>query len=132
VGGAIVSLPGDPTIVAIDGRTDPTDLARLCDQVTARLLSSDEPGFACEVHPDAPKNLAVIDALARLALTARRTGRAFWLRGRDPYLNALIDLCGLAGQLASDGSDVDVGGQAELREEPRGVQEESDTRNPTA
>jgi hypothetical protein len=40
-------------------------------------------------------DLAVIDALARLALTARRMGGAITVRGAGPELLALIDFVGL-------------------------------------
>src|SRR5262245_34729378 len=49
-------------------------------------------------HPD----LGVIDALARLALAARRMGGAISLRHAGPALLALIDFVGLADVLVVD------------------------------
>lgn len=47
-------------------------------------------------------DLAVIDALARLALTARRLGGAITVRGAGPELLALIDFVGLDDVILTD------------------------------
>ncbi len=47
-------------------------------------------------------DLAVIDSLARLALTARRLGGAVTLRGAGPELLALIDFVGLDDVIVVD------------------------------
>lgn len=44
-------------------------------------------------------DLAAVDALARLALTARRAGAAFDLHGSDADLSALLHLVGLSAPL---------------------------------
>ena len=60
-----------------------------------------------------------VDQLARLWLSARRRGYSLWLANASPALLGLISLCGLAAVLR-----VQPVGQAEQREEARGVEEE--------
>ncbi len=61
--------------------------------------------------------LAMVDALARLQLSARRTGCAVRLRDVTPQLRGLLELTGLGGVFA-----VEPGREPELGEE-LGVQE---------
>jgi hypothetical protein len=63
---------------------------------------------------EGPPDLAVVDMLARCQLMARRTGRRMWLEEVSSALEELLDLAGLRRE---------VGGQAEGREEPLGIQE---------
>jgi ABC-type transporter Mla MlaB component len=51
-----------------------------------------------QIEPDA----VAVDALARLALAARRHGCAVQLRGASPQLELLIELIGLADALPSE------------------------------
>ena len=62
-------------------------------------------------------DLALVDALARLQLAARRSGTAIHLRGASPELRALLELVGLAGALP-----LEAGREAELGEQ-LGVEE---------
>ena len=61
--------------------------------------------------------LAMVDALARLQLSARRNGCAVRLRDVTPQLRGLLELAGLSGVFA-----VEACRQPELGEE-RGVEE---------
>ena len=70
--------------------------------------------------PDVP-TLALVDALARLQLTARRLGCSVGLRGDCGRLAGLIRLAGL-GEVLMEGSVVEAGGEPEDLEEP-GVEE---------
>jgi hypothetical protein len=70
------------------------------------------------VDPDGP----ALDALVRLALTARRMGTSVELRNACPVLVDLITLAGLTDVLVirtsgETGSVVEVDGQIEQREE---------------
>ncbi len=65
------------------------------------------------VDPDGP----ALDALARLALTARRMGTSVELRNACPRLIDLIDIAGLSDVVVFAGSGVEVNGQVEEREE---------------
>ncbi len=55
----------------------------------------------CDVHGIAADGIA-IDALARLALAARREGARVRLRGASPQLLGLVELTGLGGVLPVD------------------------------
>jgi anti-anti-sigma regulatory factor len=71
------------------------------------------------VEPDGP----TLDALVRLALTARRMGTSILLRNACPVLVDLIEIAGLADVLVvpesrkGPGSGVEVDGQIEEREQ---------------
>src|SRR5262249_61630124 len=64
---------------------------------------------------DGPPDLAVVEALARFQVMARRAGDRAWLEDVSPALGELLDLAGLRRQMI---------GQAEGREQVLGVQEE--------
>ncbi|HWS33542.1 MAG TPA: STAS domain-containing protein [Actinoplanes sp.] len=73
----------------------------------------------CDVA-GAPADLATVAALARLRLTARRHGHRLVIRNAGPDLRDLIVLLGLREPL----------GQPEEREQPGGVEEVVDRRDP--
>ncbi|MGI5402490.1 STAS domain-containing protein [Streptomyces sp. CA-135486] len=92
-----------PIIVRIAGRVSPADVPRLCEELSARLSGADVAAGVAEVicdvggltHP----NLAAVNAVARLQLTARRLGGRIRLRDTGPELRVLLDLVGL-GEVA--------------------------------
>jgi STAS domain len=71
------------------------------------------------VEPDGP----TLDALVRLALTARRMGTSIELRNVCAELADLIAIAGLTDVLVISGSVVEMDGQVEQHEE-RGIDEE--------
>ena len=76
-------------------------------------------------------DLATVDALARVALVARRLGRDVRVEGASPELRELLALAGLAGVVPCAGDlPLDAVGQPEQREEPGGVEEEDDPADP--
>ena len=75
------------------------------------------------VEPDA----GAVDALARMQLMALRAGERVVLRGASEELRGLLDLMGLRDVLR-----VESRGEAEEREEVRGVEEEGDPAEPVA
>jgi ABC-type transporter Mla MlaB component len=91
-----------PAVMHITGRITPADVPRLCEELR-RLLRDDGPGDGppCDVYCDvgglAQVNLATVDALARLHLTARRHGSRLRLMDPGPELLALLNLVGLPG-----------------------------------
>ncbi|MDH6225378.1 hypothetical protein M2169_002348 [Streptomyces sp. MJP52] len=103
----VVRAPGEP--VGKDG------VARLCDAARAGL-DSGATVVICDVRAVRRPTLATVELVARLRLTARRGGGRVLLRGPDPALLALLDLVGLS-------VGVEMPGEAEQREEPRGVEE---------
>ncbi|MFL6137779.1 MAG: STAS domain-containing protein [Frankiaceae bacterium] len=82
--------------VALPRPLGPADVALLCGQVT-ELLRSGATVVACDVGGHDYPDLLVIDALVRLALTARRAGGCLRVRGGGDELRRLLDLTGLAG-----------------------------------
>jgi anti-anti-sigma regulatory factor len=89
----------------------------------------------CDVVALSDLGLRAIDRLARLQLEARRRGGRIALTNASPELGELIDLAGLRSVLpclTSVELVVEVSGQAEQREEPRGVEEEGDPAEPVA
>ncbi|MDK9497341.1 STAS domain-containing protein [Streptomyces katrae] len=90
------------------------DVPALCARL--RELCRAGPGrpVTCDARAAAePPTLATVDALARMALTAKRHGAPFTVTGAAPRLQALLHLVGL-GELLR---------QPEQREPPRRVQE---------
>ncbi|MFF4231293.1 STAS domain-containing protein [Streptomyces sp. NPDC001820] len=100
-----------PIVVRIAGRVIPADVPRLCEELSAQLVSAkaiaatDRTGAVaagateaiCDVggltHPD----LVAVNALARLQLTARRLGCRIRLHNAGHELRSLLDLVGLVG-----------------------------------
>jgi hypothetical protein len=68
----------------------------------------------CVLEGPGVPDLGAVDQMGRLALLAGRLGGSIVLTELSPTLRSLLELAGLR---------VDVGGQAERREEPFGVQE---------
>ncbi len=82
-----------------------------------------------------PADLATVERLARRQLRARRAGTSIRLVSPGPELVALLELAGLCGVLPSTGTPtstislVEVVGQPEAGEDPRGVEEVGDPRD---
>ena len=78
-------------------------------------------------------DLATVDDLARLQLIARRLRITVELNDAPRELRELLDFAGLRDVVRCSGPlPVEVRGQAEQREEPRGVEEEADPGDPIA
>ena len=93
-------------VVALPWPLDADGVARACGQVD-RLLRAGAAAVACDVRAVAEPDLAVVDALARLALTARRAGGRVTVRGGDAGLRRLLALAGLTDVLPADASPAD-------------------------
>jgi hypothetical protein len=89
------------------------------------MAAEDPRPIVCDVAPLAA-DVATVDTLARLKLTALRMGVELRLLGVTPELRSLLELCGLAGVL-----HVEAGRQPEEREERLGVEEELHARDRT-
>jgi STAS domain len=90
-------------------------LHALADGGEADAVTCDVSGLAAEV--------AAVDALARLALVARRLGCPLKVRRASPELRDLVELCGLTDALGVVGRN---GRQPEQREQPVDVEERVD------
>ncbi|MGS2589940.1 STAS domain-containing protein [Streptomyces hebeiensis] len=109
----------EPISLALVGTLTPADVPRLCAELSLKLRDTPRaPGDAgppgdigppwgdaapevvhdviCDVTRLDRANLAAVDALARLRLTALRHGRRLRLVGAGRELRLLLDLVGLA------------------------------------
>lgn len=90
--------------------------------------------FVCDVGTLVEPDVAVVDALARLQLAARRSGCRIDLQGVAPALADLLDLMGLADIFVchaapggrSGRSGFEPRRQPERREQPLRIEEEAD------
>jgi len=94
----IVPAPTRPdpstSVLAIDGPVAGDEIPRLCARLRT-MLSGTDADVVVDVHALAA-DLATIDALARLQLTARLLGRRIGLRRASPDLDRLVSFAGLA------------------------------------
>jgi hypothetical protein len=116
-------------VVAIGGPMRPGDIRALCETLRRALEGGPAVVLVCDLGPATEPDLGVVDALARLALTARRCERPVVVRHACAEVWELLTLAGLT---AVPGLDLQPGGKAEQREPPAGVQEERDPRDPIA
>lgn len=125
-------VPGQPNTIALAIESlRPEDVAALVEHVSLSVTPDGSTMLLCDLARLADVDMATIDALARLALRARRLGCAVSLRDASPELVALLAFAGLGDVLPCDPSSrVEVTGQPEQREEPLGVQEERDPADP--
>ena len=112
--------------LALSGRIGADDTPRLCDRVREASIRRDGEPVRCDCGGIADPDVATVDALARMALAARRLGSRLELLEAREDLRELLVLVGLA-ELA-----VEVVGQAEEREIALRVEEEGDPRDPVA
>ncbi|AZM90745.1 STAS domain-containing protein [Streptomyces sp. W1SF4] len=89
------------------------DVPALCARLGKLCRDGPVRPVTCDVRGVGTPTLATVDALARLALTAKGHGTPFRVTGAAPRLEALLHLVGL-GELLR---------QPEQREPPRRVQE---------
>jgi ABC-type transporter Mla MlaB component len=121
-------MPEQPNtiILAVDS-LDPDEVPDLIERLGPGIVRGDSTIILCDLARLADADMATVDALARLALRARRMGCAVTLRDPSTELLELVGLAGLGEVLPCAAvSDVEVIGQAEEREEPLGVEEERD------
>jgi ABC-type transporter Mla MlaB component len=81
-------------VVVIAGSIEPADVVALCERAHRLLVDVDADPVICEVTA-LRADLAAVDALARLALTAGRLHHRIRLRHATPDLRELLALAGL-------------------------------------
>ena len=107
------------------------DVPRVCERGRAQMRAVSGDDLVCDVRALAEPTAAAVDALARLALAAKRMGVELRVEGASSELRLLIDLCGLGEVLlAARGLGREPGGEPEEREQPRGVEERVERRDP--
>lgn len=125
-------MPAQPkTIVLAVDSLAPDDVPELIERMGPGMVRGKATIILCDLARLADADMATVDALARLALRARRMGCAVNLRDPSTELLELVGLAGLGEVLpcAAD-SGLEVIGQAEEREESLGVEEERDAPDP--
>lgn len=107
------------------------DIPSLCERVRVLLEDDDGDGVVCDVASLVDPDAAIVDALARLQLTARRRGGQVRLRHACTDLQDLLALMGLCDVVPLCAElPLEPGGQAEEGEEPCRVEEEADPGDP--
>jgi ABC-type transporter Mla MlaB component len=84
--------------LTIHGPLERADLPCLIERTRAMFEQLEFEVLRCELR-DARADAVTVDALARVALVARRSGRSVRLSGAPPQLRVLVALMGLAGAL---------------------------------
>lgn len=85
------------TVVAsVTGHVTDDDLRRACEALGGLLVGTDACLVVCEVSARAAPDAATANAVARLALTARRHGRPVLLRHASRDLRRLLRFMGIA------------------------------------
>jgi ABC-type transporter Mla MlaB component len=126
-------LASDPRTIELQiaGRIDRADAARLGREIRTLLDAGDVAQIVCDLGAVTQADLAVVDALCRMRLAARRRGCQLLLRDASRGLLELIFLIGLTDIVPIVRSDRDVERQSEEREHPGGVEEERDPADPS-
>jgi len=109
----------------------PADVPATCARLRAVVGASDADVVVCDVRALEP-DLVAVETLARLRLTARRLGCGLRLRGASRALEQMVAFCGLCDVLPVEDGLVlgGHGGQPEQREQPLGVEERVEARDP--
>jgi hypothetical protein len=103
------------------------DMPALLDRAELLLQEGHDAPLECDVADLQEPDLATVEALARVELTAVRMSGGICLRGASVELLELLAFCGLPFELV-----LEAEGQAEQREEARGIEEERDPTDPVA
>ncbi|HEU0172276.1 MAG TPA: STAS domain-containing protein [Acidimicrobiales bacterium] len=91
------TAPGHPgtLVVVVDGRIDAARVRTLVGWVRGLLDGGGPTRVVCDVAGVTPADADAVDALARLALMARRRGVRLWVRDPSAELCELFELVGL-------------------------------------
>ena len=97
---APATAPSRAPGIELAGRIGPDEADALERCVCARVAAGEPGPLACDVAGVEEPDIGTVDALARMALAARRLGRHVELRRAKPDLRELLELAGL-GDLAA-------------------------------
>lgn len=126
VGTWVTSRRAHQLTVTLGAPPTPDEVPALCRAAEDIVTFMPVSVVRCDVGSVREPDASTLDAVARLALTARRVGAAIELVNACPGLFDLIDLAGLSDvvRLGDRRSGIEMGRQAELREQGVGVEEE--------
>ncbi|MER5848494.1 STAS domain-containing protein [Streptomyces sp. NPDC002012] len=92
-----------PIVLVVTGRVTRAAVPGLCAELESLLYDPEgavrdpDAGVDCDVGGVVQADLALVEAIARLGLVARRAGgRRLRLRNTPPELQSLLDMVGLA------------------------------------
>jgi ABC-type transporter Mla MlaB component len=120
-----------PAVLVLTGPIVRADIVGICDRTRDLLGDPDADALVCDVSALEVPDDGMIEALARVRLTARRLGRGIRFRGAGSALREVLELLGLSDVLEVDPpSGVQTRGEAEQREQAVGVEEEADPGDP--
>ncbi|MFF7252557.1 STAS domain-containing protein [Streptomyces microflavus] len=114
--GLTVVAAMNPIVLVVTGHVTRDVVPALCTELETLLngprgAAPDQGGpdqgapVECDVGAVERADLALVEAVARLALVARRAGRQLRLRRVGPELQGLLDLVGLADVVALEGPE---------------------------
>jgi ABC-type transporter Mla MlaB component len=110
-------------VLVLGGPLARADVPGLCARLSHLLQRTPTTVVLCDVSA-VPADVVLIEALARLQLTARRRGAELRIRGASRALQQLITFVGLSGVLPLEAAlRVEPSRQAEQREQSLGVEE---------
>jgi anti-anti-sigma regulatory factor len=89
-------------VVAIVGRATPADVGVCCEELHVLLDGSDACLVVCDVSALSAADTLTVEAIARVALTARRLGRPMQLRHASRDVRRLLVFMGLADAVGLD------------------------------
>jgi len=114
-------------VLVLGPAIDPGRISALCERLAERVRRRRATRVVCDVGAITEPDVAVLAALARLRLTARRLGCQMEIHRALPWLRELIAFAGLGQVLpVHAGGGVEPVRQAEEGEQPSGVQEVAD------
>ncbi|MER8158658.1 STAS domain-containing protein [Streptomyces sp. NPDC094472] len=120
--------PPSPAVLVLGRPVTRAEVERLCERLSALARRAGPGPVTVDVGGVGRPDLAVVEALARLRLTAGRLGRGIQLRNACGELRRLLAWTGLDEALTAPAASghalgLEPGGEAEQREEALGVQE---------
>ena len=86
----------EAVVLVLRDPISPSDIDGLCKRARAVLRDVRARAFVCDVREVRIPDAVIVDALARLQLTARRCGSELCVRHASDELVGLIELAGLA------------------------------------
>jgi ABC-type transporter Mla MlaB component len=121
-----LSGPGALDLI-LTGPIARADIEPLCEGTRDAVEASDAHLVVLDLAAIGDPDVVTIESLARLQITVRRAGGWILFHRACRELHELVSMMGLADIVRVDtGSGVEARGEAEEREEARGVEEERD------
>jgi anti-anti-sigma regulatory factor len=99
----LLRATGD-TVLELRGPLRRGNAPAACEQLRALVRDTAAPLVVCDVSAVTTADVETLDALARVALAARRVDARIRFRGASVALEELIDLAGFRGCLEASGA----------------------------